>query len=526
MAKRATAKPPMAPIRHLVLVLGDQLDRDSAAFDDYDANRDVVWMAEVRHEATHVWSHKARIALFFAAMRHFCDALRGCGWFIDYRSLDDPDNQHSFAGELRRAIERYVPEKLIIVEPGEYRVREEIQQTADQAGIPLEIRVDRHFLTTIEQFAQHARGRKQLRMEFFYREVRKQHQVLMEDGEPIGGRWNFDTENRGSFDRSGPGKLPSPRAFRPDAQTKEVLALVGREFADHPGSLEHFDWPVTPRQAEQALEDFIKHRLAMFGEFQDAMWTDEPFLYHARLASSLNLKLLNPRRVLSAAEQAYHQGEAPLNAVEGFIRQVLGWREYIRGIYWLTMPDYLERNELQAQETLPDFYWTGDTDMNCLRQAIGQTLKYGYAHHIQRLMVTGLFSLLLGINPKQIHAWYLAVYVDAVEWVELPNVTGMSQFADGGLLASKPYAASGKYIQRMSNYCAGCCYDPGQRTGAAACPFTTLYWDFLIRHAERLRSNQRMSMQLKNLARLDADEQAAIRAQAKALKMRLRNGHG
>jgi deoxyribodipyrimidine photolyase-related protein len=328
----------------------------------------------------------------------------------------------------------------------------------------------------------------------------------------------LDAENRESFGRDGPQAVPPPLRFAPDAVTREVIALVRRRFVDHPGRLDSFAWPVTRAQALQALACFVAERLPQFGRHQDAMWTGEPWLWHAHLASSLNLKLLDPREVVVAAEAAYRAGQAPLAAVEGFIRQILGWREYVRGIYWTQMPAYLERNELQAHAPLPDFYWTGDTPMNCLREAIGQTLEHGYAHHIQRLMVTGLYALLLGVAPKAVHAWYLAVYVDAVAWVELPNTLGMSQYADGGLMASKPYVATGRYIDRMSDYCRGCRYDPAQRTGDDACPFTTLYWDFLARHAARLAKNPRMALQLKNAARLPDDERGRIAARAAAIR--------
>jgi deoxyribodipyrimidine photolyase-related protein len=271
---------------------------------------------------------------------------------------------------------------------------------------------------------------------------------------------------------------------------------------------------VTRDQALTALADFVEHRLPEFGRYQDAMWTGEPWLFHSRLSAAMNLKLLDPREVIAAAEDAYHAKHVPLASAEGFIRQILGWREYVRGIYWHFMPQYVERNALDAHRPLPAFYWTGDTDLNCVRHAVRQTLERGYAHHIQRLMVTGLLALLLGVEPREVHAWYLAVYVDAVEWVELPNTLGMSQFADGGVMASKPYVASGKYIQRMSNYCRGCRYDPTAATGETACPFTTLYWDFLRRHARLLSANPRMTMQLKNLERLGKGEQNAIEQQA------------
>jgi deoxyribodipyrimidine photolyase-related protein len=351
-------------------------------------------------------------------------------------------------------------------------------------------------------------------LEYFYRELRLKTGLLMDGKKPVGGQWNFDVENRGSFGKNGPGRLPPPTRFAPDDTTQKVMALVNARFAHHPGSLDTFGWPVTRAQALQVLHEFVAHRLPSFGLYQDAMWEGEVWLYHSHLSSSLNLKLLNPQEVCKAAVKAHEDGHAPLEAVEGFVRQVLGWREYVRGIYWTQMPQYLELNTTNAQASLPAFFWTGDTDMACVRDAISQTLNHGYAHHIQRLMVTGLYALLLGVNPKQVHAWYLGVYVDAVEWVELPNTLGMSQFADGGLMASKPYVASGKYIDRMSNHCKGCKFKPAESTGDDACPFTTLYWDYLNRHADSLAKNPRMLMQLKNLNRLSPGQKDAIAAKA------------
>jgi deoxyribodipyrimidine photolyase-related protein len=509
-------------VRTLVLVLGDQLDPRSAAFDGFDPKQDAVWMAEVAEESTHVWTHKARIALFLAAMRHFRDDLVARKIAVHYRRLDDPDNRGSFAAELDVAIAKLKPQRLVVAEPGEHRVLGALTETANRHNVPLEVRPDRHFLCSPDQFREHARGRKQLRMEFFYREMRKRTGVLMDGGEPCGGAWNYDAENRGSFGKAGPGLcLPEPASFPPDAATRDVLALVARRFPDHPGALAHFDWPVTRDQARAALADFVEHRLADFGTYQDAMWTDRPYLYHSRLSAAMNLKLLDPREVIAAAEAAYRDNRVSLASAEGFVRQVLGWREYVRGVYWLHMPGYRDRNALNATHPLPAFYWTGETEMNCLRQAVTQTLVHGYAHHIQRLMVTGLFALLFGVAPKAVHEWYLAVYVDAVEWVELPNTLGMSQFADGGVMASKPYCASGKYIQRMSNYCAGCRYDPAAATGPDACPFTTLYWDFLTRHRDRLAANPRTVMQTKNLDRLPDADRKAIRTQADRLRRSL-----
>jgi len=517
-------------MRNLVLVLGDQLDRRSAAFDGFDPAVDRVWMAEARHESTPLDSSKARIAMFLACMRHFRDALRAEGIAVEYHALDAvPRAAPGVAGALlallRRDLERLRPAAVVLLEPGDHGLGEALRAALRTSGATVDEREDRHFLCSRAEFAAHASGRKQLRMEFFYREMRRRHRVLLDaEGGPEGGEWNFDAENRKSFGREGPGALglQAPRAFPADAVTRGVLQEVSSVFAHHPGALEAFDWPVTRADALLALEDFIDHRLAAFGDFQDAMWQGEPWLFHSRISAALNLKLLDPREVIAAVEAAYRAGRAPLAAAEGFIRQILGWREYVRGVYWLHMPGYLGRNALDAHEPLPALYWTGDTDMACLRDAVGQTLRLGYAHHIQRLMVTGLFALLVGVDPREVHRWYLAVYVDAHEWVELPNTLGMSQYADGGVMASKPYIASGRYIARMGNHCAGCRYDPGASTGAKACPFTTLYWDFLLRHETALAANPRMVVQVRNLRRLDGEAQAAIRRQAVALRAALK----
>ncbi len=519
------------PMRNLILILGDQLNADSAAFDGFDPEQDAAWMAELAHESTKVWSSKPRTVVFLSAMRHFREALRSQGWKVFYRELTatggawngttgpaKKSSAETFKAALAESTVRLKPEKWIIVEPGEWGVREEIRTAAVAAGVDLDMREDRHFLCSHTQFAAHAEGRKQLRMEFFYREMRQLYTVLMEKGKPVGGEWNFDSENRNSFGKEGPPLHLPPRRFEPDAITKEVIAVVNERFGAHPGDLAAFDWPVTAEDAQIALEDFIAHRLTEFGGWQDAMWTAEPWLFHSRLSAAMNLKLLDPRKVIAAAENEWKQDRAPLAGVEGFIRQILGWREYVRGIYWQQMPNYVELNALGAGQPLPAFYWTGETDMACLRDALGQTLKLGYAHHIQRLMVTGLYALMFGVRPREVHEWYLAVYVDAVEWVELPNTLGMSQHADGGLMASKPYIATGKYIQRMSNYCSGCRYNPAESTGTTACPFTTLYWDFLLQHEPSMRKNQRMAMQVRNLARLDELKREAIRAQAAELR--------
>jgi deoxyribodipyrimidine photolyase-related protein len=511
----------VAELRSLVLVLGDQLDLEASAFDGFDPQVDAVWMAEVADEATHVWSSRPRIALFLAAMRQFALALRAAGRPLHHTLLDAPGNRGSLAAQLRADIERLKPERLVLTAPGDWRVLQSIKAVAEACNLPLEIREDRHFFGSVRDFAAHASGRKSLRMEFFYREQRKRHRILMDPQDadaPLGGQWNFDADNREAFGSAGPGVVPPRCGFEPDAVTRDVIALVEVRFAAHPGRLDGFAWPVTRAQALQALHAFIEQRLPLFGRYQDAIWPGDPWLYHSHLSAALNLKLLNPREVVAAAVAAHDAGQAPLASVEGFVRQILGWREYVRGIYWTQMPGYLERNALGAHADLPAWYWTGATDMACLRDAIGQTLRHGYANHIQRLMVTGLYALMLGVNPKQVHAWYLAVYVDAVEWVELPNTLGMSQYADGGLMGSKPYVATGKYIERMSPHCKGCRYDPAQRSGDSACPFTTLYWDFLMRHEAALAKNPRMALQVKNLARMNAAQRQQVVERAAAIR--------
>jgi deoxyribodipyrimidine photolyase-related protein len=505
---------PSPPIRRLVFALGDQLDRRSAAFDDFDPAQDALFMAEALDESTQTWSSKPRTAMFLAAMRHFAQQAADDGLRTWYSRLDDASSAASLGAALAQAVAVLKPQTVVMVTPGEWRLRETF---AAHPAAPVLLE-DRHFLCSGEDFERHAKGRKQLRLEFFYREMRVRHAVLMDGDEPAGGQWNFDAENRKSFPASGPQGVPAPLLFQPDAITREVIDLIDQRLSGHPGSLDRFAWPVTRADALAALDAFIGQRLPLFGDHQDAMWTGQPWLYHAHLSAAMNVKLLDPREVVAAAERAWRAGQVPLAAAEGFIRQVLGWREYVRGIYWRTMPGYLDLNALDARQPLPAFYWTGDTPMACLRESIGQTLELGYAHHIQRLMVTGLYALLLGIDPKAVHRWYLAVYVDAIEWVELPNTLGMALYGDGGVMASKPYAATGRYIERMSNYCKGCRFDPGKSTGDDACPFTTLYWDFLLRHQPRLSKNNRMALQLKNLARLGEDARASIGARATAIR--------
>jgi deoxyribodipyrimidine photolyase-related protein len=512
-SNQAYAQPLMT--RNLVMVLGDQLNTNSAAFDGFDTQLDRVVMGEVAGEAAHVWSHKARIAYFFSAMRHFAETLRAQGCALDY-ALIDAHSHASLSELLRTAISTHRPQRVIMVEAGDDRLARALRHTVNASGVMLEERVDRHFLCTRQDFAGWA-GAKSVRMEHFYRMMRKRHDVLMDGTEPVGGAWNYDHDNRGSFGKQGPGLMPAPQRFLPDAITRAAMDDVNRYFQDHPGSLAEFAWPVTRSDALAALSDFIEHRLAEFGRYQDAMWTDAPFLHHSLVSMALNVKLLDPREVIAAALAAYARKHAPIASVEGFIRQILGWREFIRGVYWRDMPDLAEANFFAATRPLPAWYWTGQTQMRCMQQVIGQTLSHGYAHHIQRLMVTGNFALLAGLLPQAVCDWYLAVYVDAIDWVERPNTAGMALYADGGRFTSKPYAASGAYIDRMSNYCRGCRYQPTVAVGESACPMTVFYWDFLARHRDVLARNPRTTLMVKNLDRKPSAELAAIRARAASM---------
>ncbi|MCR9255184.1 MAG: cryptochrome/photolyase family protein [Alphaproteobacteria bacterium] len=499
-------------IRTLRLVLGDQLSPSVSSLDGIDPERDVVLFLEVAEEGTYVPHHKKKIALILSAMRHFAADLESDGYRVDYVKLDDPDNRGSFTEEVARAVERHKPARVAVTEPGEYRVLQAMRGWEARLGVPVEILDDSRFFASVRDFADWAEGRKQLRLEYFYREMRKRHRILMDGADPVGGQWNFDQDNRKRLpDEVFPPKSP---AFAPDVITEEVLALVEERFGDHFGDLRPFDFAVTRAGARAALDDFVEKRLPRFGDYQDAMARGEDTLFHSVISIYLNIGLLDPKEACSAAEAAYRSGHAPLNAVEGFVRQILGWREYVRGLYWLKMPVYRYMNHLEASRPLPAFYWTGETDMACLGAAVDQTRRTAYAHHIQRLMVTGVFALLADVHPDAVNEWYLVVYADAFEWVELPNVTGMALFADGGIMASKPYAASGKYIDRMSDYCKGCRYDPKHATGPKACPYNFLYWDFLARQRERLKGNPRLGMIYRTLDRMDPGKVAAMRDQA------------
>lgn len=508
-------------IRNLVLVLGDQLDDESAAFDGFDASQDRVWMAEVDAEIGR--SHKKRIVFFLSAMRHFADELRERDWTVEYRRLSEaPD----FRTALAEDIDRLNPKKLVVVLPGDHRVLEELRTVAKEHQRVLEVRRDRHFYTTPEEFDAWADGKKELVLEFFYRKMRKDLGVLMEGTKPEGGQWNFDQDNRASFGKDGPPDDYEPHPqFSADAITSEVMEEVEARYPDNPGWCEGQLLPVTRAGARAHLDWFLEHGLPDFGKYQDAMAKGDVVLHHSRFSALLNVKLLDPRACVDGAVGALRRGAAPMNSVEGFVRQILGWREFIRGIYWRFMPNYADKNALGCRrEDVPQFFWDGETDMACVADAMKGLLELGYAHHIHRLMVLGLFAQLADVHPYAFHRWHMDMYIDAVDWVSLPNTLGMSQYGDGGIVGTKPYVATGKYIQRMGPYCKSCRYDPKKAASDDACPFTTLYWDFLARHKETLSDNQRIALQLRNVDRKSDQELAEIQKRARSLKATMTKG--
>lgn len=498
----------MAGHSRLVLILGDQLNPKISAIETADKATDVILMTEVASEATYVAHHKRKLAFVFSAMRHFAQELQQSGWRVVYTKLDDPQNAGDLVSEARRQMQMLGVTQLVVTEPSEYRLKHALLES----DLSIQMVDDDRFIATHQEFQTWAYGRKQLRMEYFYRDMRRKTGLLMCDDGPQGGQWNFDAENRKPA--KGDLFMPSPVKVQPDPITQDVLELVEETFAKNFGRLDGFWFAVTRKDALVALEHFASTALAGFGDYQDAMLSGEPFLYHSILAQYINIGLLTPLEVCARVERAYYDGTAPLNAVEGYIRQIIGWREYVRGIYWLKMPDYIEQNFLDASRDLPLFYWDAQTDMACMASAIEQTRNEAYAHHIQRLMVTGNFAMLAGVDPFQVHEWYLAVYADAYEWVEAPNVIGMSQFADGGILGSKPYAASGNYINKMSDYCSGCRYDVKQKTGENACPFNPLYWDFLDRNQAKLRGNPRLSHVFRTWDKMDDVKKTEYRMSA------------
>ncbi len=502
----------------LVLILGDQLSDDIAALREADPARDVVVMAEVQAETDYVAHHPRKIVFLFSAMRKFAAHLREAGWQVRYTTLDDPENTQSISGELLRAAEATGASEAIGTEPGEFR----LISALEDGPIPVHLFPDDRFLCSHAEFETWADGRRELRMEWFYRDMRRRTGLMMEGGHPAGGRWNYDHDNRR------PPKTgldaPEPLRFAPDATVEAVTELVRARFGNRYGSLDDFWFATDADGARRALAHFVERSLPEFGAYQDAMVKGAPFMFHAVLSVYMNAGLLGWREVCEAAERAWKDGAVPINAAEGFIRQIIGWREYVRGVYFLQGPDYTSRNALGHNRDLPDFYWSAETDMACIAECVSATMREAYAHHIQRLMVTGNFALLAGLDPHQVHEWYLIVYADAYEWVESPNVIGMSQFADGGVVASKPYVSGGNYINRMSDYCRHCSYSVTTKSGEGACPFNLLYWHFLDRHRDRFQPNTRMRRIYAAWDRMDEDHRANVLAEAAEILAKLDAG--
>lgn len=485
----------------LCLILGDQLSLNMTSLALINKESDHVLLAEVRSEAVYVKHHKQKIAFIFSAMRHFSEVLIAAGYNVTYVKYDDNTNRGSLFEEVKHLVNSKSISEVVVAKPAEFRLSTELESWSAQLAIKVSVSPDNRFMASEDDFVQWADGKKQYRMEFFYREMRRRFNILMDDKQPVGGKWNYDADNRQKL----PANFtpPAPTMFSPDTITKTVIELVNKEFSEHFGEIKDFHYAVTREQALQVLSEFIDERLPNFGTYQDAMVQDEPWMYHSHVSFYINVGLLSPEEAILAVQEAYYTGHAPINAVEGFIRQILGWREYVRGFYWYFMPGLKSDNFLSAKNALPEFYWTGKTDMNCLSQSIKQTKEHAYAHHIQRLMVLGNFALLAGLEPDQVNEWYLIVYADAYEWVELPNVSGMVLYSDGGKLASKPYAASGSYINKMSNYCANCHYSVKEKTGPQACPFNYLYWGFINKHKDKLEKNPRMAMIYRTMAKMD-----------------------
>jgi deoxyribodipyrimidine photolyase-related protein len=511
--------PHTEPPTTLRLVLGDQLNPLHSWFAQPQPHVVVVLM-EMRQETDYVLHHAQKVLGIFAAMRDFCSHLKAQGHRVRYVAIDDPSNRQSLTANLDALIAHYSAQRVEWQAPDEWRLDQQLAHWANEQPFECQGVDTEHFYTPRGECARLFGTRKQWLMEHFYRGLRRRHQVLMTPaGEPEGEQWNFDHDNRKPW-RGTPPEPADPRPTHDHSALWATIQAAGVKTFGNPQA-SAFRWPLNRAESLALLQSFITHALPHFGDFEDAMATGRIRLFHSLLSFSLNTKMLQPHEAVQAAEAAYRSGHAPLAAVEGFIRQILGWREYVRGVYWAHMPGYTEVNTLNHQRPLPAWFWSGDTRMACMKQAVGQSLEHAYAHHIQRLMVIGNFALLAGLNPTELHRWYLGVYIDAFEWVEAPNTLGMSQFADGGRLATKPYAASASYIGRMSDHCQGCAYSAkiktgtgsGKDAGKEACPFNALYWDFFLRHRERLGGNVRLALVYRQLEKMSPAEKDALQAQ-------------
>jgi len=503
----------------LKLILGDQLNPEHSWF--LKPRADVVFaLIEMRQETDYVLHHAQKVIAIFAGMRDLARLLQTRGHRVHYLTIDDATNQQSLTGNLDALLAQYACTHFEYQEPDEWRLDQQLQQYARSSALNCTMVSSEHFYTTRAEVATLFAGQKAWLMERFYRQMRTKHNILMLDAKrPVEGKWNFDHENRKAW--SGTPAEPVDKRPRHDHSTLwATIETAGVSTFGAPNAAD-FAWPLNRTEALVCLKDFIEDALPHFGDFQDALSTKGWRLFHSLISFALNTKMLNPREVVERAQQAWLDQKISIATAEGFIRQILGWREYIRGVYWGKMPEYGTQNYFEHTTALPKWFWTGNTKMRCLEQSLGQSLEHAYAHHIQRLMVIGNFSLLAGLNPEAVHQWYLGVYIDAFEWVELPNTMGMSQFADGGVLATKPYVSSAAYIDRQGDYCKGCYYDKKKREGERACPFNALYWDFFDRHRARLGDNFRLAMVYRNLDKMDEQALEALRAQANKTRSQL-----
>lgn len=502
-------------MKTLKLILGDQLNYKHSWFDSANPNHIFVMM-EILPESQYVRHHIQKIVGFFLAMRAFAEAKQAEGHQFIYFKLDDANNQQSFEKNILQIIVKESIEKFEYLLPDEYRLDILLKKFAESLTIPLEVSDTEHFLTKREDLAEFFKGKKTYLLENFYRKMRQKHHILMEaDGkEPLTGQWNFDAENRKKYDK----KIPIPKSPNFNHQVSEIVEMIQKANIQTIGRIEadNFEWCVSRNEALVLLDFFVKNCLKAFGTYEDAMEINEPFLFHSKLSFAMNTKMLHPLEVVGQAVEHWQKNQTTITIaqIEGFVRQIIGWREYMRGVYWAKMPEYASLNYFEHQSALPDFFWTGKTKMNCLHQSINQALDHAYNHHIQRLMVMGNFALLAGVHPDAVDEWYLGIYIDAIEWVEITNTRGMSQFADGGLVGSKPYVSSANYMDKMSSYCSKCHYDKKKKTGDKACPFNSLYWHFYERHRDKLEKNPRIGMMYQTLKKMNEEDKNALMQQA------------
>lgn len=505
--------------KRLRLILGDQLNAAHSWFKQKDAAT-VYLIAELKQEACYTRHHIQKICAFFAAMQQFADTLAQSGHQVIYLTLDVTDSYETLTMLLEAIIEAHDIDTFEYQQPDEFRLLQQLQNLK-RASLHINQADTEHFLLPFADIAIAFKKDQAVKMEFFYRRMRKRFNILMADDQPIGGKWNYDAQNRSCFKQGELSQIPAPLQFANDV--KDILRRLEKHcIATIGASATQLLWPINRQQARQLLNYFCHHLLVNFGTFQDAMTANSPHqwsLYHSRLSFALNAKMITPMEVITTVLDYWvrHKDKIEIAQIEGFVRQILGWREYVRGIYWTNMPEYGVKNTFNAKRRLPAYFWTGKTKMKCMQHAICQSLEFAYAHHIQRLMITGNFCLLSGIDPDEVDQWYLGIYIDAIEWVEMPNTRGMTLFADDGIVATKPYAASGNYINKMSDYCKSCDYNVKHKTEDKACPFNSLYWHFVQRNQDKLKQNVRMNRVYNSWHKMDKHKQNALVEKAEKL---------